>query len=391
VLLEFGVRLLYPQPIDYYNFTLIQADDTRDVALGSIKSTRNERPKGYGPYVPNLSMMFGGVEVVINSHGWRDSEYSFEKPDGVTRIMVVGDSVAFGYGIQFENIFTKVLERELNGQRPNIYQVVSLAGAAANTYLQKKMIKDNVPIYTPDLVILALNVNDIVPAELFKKPKGNGDFDVSRSISRSVLRLRKTLDETFRSHSHLYFVFRERMKAILRKFAISSPSMVPVAAFDIESDYGIAAWRDTSAALLEIASDLRQRKVRFVIAILPVEMQLSEEIADIYRREYGFVFADSLVAGRPQEIISQFALGHRIACIDLLPALRRDPEKRKFFRVYGGSIDWVHPNRLGHWIIAEELKKALRPSAASVWDTTEKTIRESLSPAKLMGTSGAAG
>lgn len=359
LLLEYSIRLFFPQPINYYNFTLIQADGGGHMVLGLDASGRRERPKGYGPYIPNLSAKFGGVGVTINSYGWRDTEYSLEKPEAVTRIMVVGDSVTFGYGVQLQEIFSKVLERELNLQGAGHYQVISLGGAASNTYAQKNVIKDNVPIYAPDLVILAFNLNDIVPAGVFKG-EGSGSSDVrSSSISRSILHLRKTLDRTFRSRSHLYFLFRERMKALLRQFAIASPAMVPLGAFDIESDYGVSAWRETSAALLDIASQLRKDKVKFLIMILPVEMQLSHQIADIYRREYGFVFADSLVNGKPQEIVADFARRHGIACVDLLPAFRKSPDEKKFFRIYGRSIDWNHPNPLGHKIIGEELKESL--------------------------------
>jgi lysophospholipase L1-like esterase len=328
------------------------------MVLGSDISAHRQRPKGYGPYVPNLSTKFGGVTVTINSRGWRDAEYSLEKPEGVIRILVVGDSVTFGYGVQLEEVFSKVLERELNQRGKAHYQVLSLGGAAGNTYFQKNVIRDNVPIYAPDLVILAFNLNDIVPPEVFEKGDSHPS-DVRSSVSRSMLRLRKTLDGMFRSRSHLYFLFRERMKAILRQFAIASPVMVPMGAFDIESDYGLSAWGNTSAALLEIARQLQRDKVKFLIAILPVEMQLSGQIAEIYRREYGFVFADSLVNGKPQEMIVNFAKQHGIACVDLLPAFREDPDEKKFFRIYGGAIDWNHPNPLGHKIIAEELTKAL--------------------------------
>jgi lysophospholipase L1-like esterase len=355
VLLEFSIRLFFLQPINYYNFTLIQADGGGHMVLGSSLSSRQQRPKGYGPYVPHLSTKFGAVAVTINSRGWRDAEYSLEKPQGATRLMVVGDSVVFGYGVEMEDMFPKVLERELNSQAQGHYEVISLGGAASHTHAQKNMIKDNVSVNKPDLVILAFNLNDILPAVTDNAPAP----DTRRFMAGSILRLRKRLDAAFRSNSHLYFMLRERIKIVLRKFAIASPTMLPLGAFDIESDYGIAAWRDTREALLEIAAHLKHEQIPFLLAILPVEMQMSPEVADLYRREYGFTFADSLVNGKPQEWIRDFAEQQGIAYVDLLTAFRRNPSEQKFFRVYGGSIDWNHPNRRGHKIIAEELKRAL--------------------------------
>jgi hypothetical protein len=218
-----------------------------------------------------------------------------------------------------------------------------------------------VATYDPDLVILVFNLNDILPKIFGRKTARSSDVDrpISQSISRTILDVRRMLDTGFRSRSHLYFILRERMKVLLRQFGIASPTMVPLAAFDMESNSGLAAWQDTSGALLEIADQLDRDKVKFLIAVLPVDMQLSPKIADIYRREYGFVFDDSLVNGMPQKIVADFARRHGIACVDLLPSFRKGPQEQKFFRIYGGSIDWNHPNRLGHKIIGEQLKTAV--------------------------------
>ena len=362
LLMELAIRLFSPQPLNHYNFTLIQLDGADEMVLGPKISAHRQKPKDFGPYIPNLSTNFAGVKVTINSRGWRDDEHSLEKPPGVTRIMVVGDSVVFGYGVQADEMFPKVLERGLNRQGPGRYQVVSLGGAGGNTYSQRRIIKDNVRLYDPDLVILAFNLNDILP-KIFGR--GNeSSAGIGLSIFKTAVRLRMTLDRAFRARSHLYFLVRERMKVVLRKFGIASPTVVPLAAFDIKSDSGIAALWDTREALMDIAAQLRKDRVPFLLAILPADMQVSPKIADLYRREYGFVFDDSLVAGTPQKIIANFARQHGIDCIDLLPSFRTDPEEKKFFRIYGASIDWNHPNRLGHKIIAAELEKLLSSSAA---------------------------
>ena len=353
--LEFSIRLFLPQPINFYNFSLIQADGGADLVLGRSVSDRGERLKGYGPYIPNLSTTFGSVPVTINSRGWRDSEHSLAKPANVFRILVVGDSVTFGYGVPLEAMFSRVLERKLNGEGPQRHEVLTLGGAASNTYSQKNMIKQNVLLYKPDLVILAFNLNDILPNIVDKKVESR---DSKHFIARNLVKFRKTLDAAFGSHSHLYFLVREKIKILLRKVEIAAPAMVPLGAFDIDSLYGSIAWRDTRQALLGIATQLKTDSVRFMLAILPVDMQISHEIADIYRREYGFVFADSLVNGKPQELIKTFADQHGIQSVDLLPSFR-EAKQQLFFRIYGGSIDWNHPNSKGHEIIGEELKKSL--------------------------------
>jgi lysophospholipase L1-like esterase len=362
-LLELLIRRFHPQPISSYNFTLIQVQGGGEMVLGHRVPTVAERPAGYGPYVPNLTTRFGGVPVTINSRGWRDTEHVLKKPANLQRIMVVGDSVTFGYGVELEDMFSKVLEREVNRNGPRRYQVMTFGGAGGNTNTQKKIIADNVPLYKPDLVILAFNLNDILPSRSKKQTRLS---ESSRdSLVRSMNRLRRKLDATFRGRSHLYFLLRERTKVLLRGFGIASPAMVPLPAFELESDYAASAWRDTSETLLEIAGALRKQKIPLLLVILPLDIQMSLEVAAMYRAQFGFRFSDSLIEGMPQRTIAAFARRHAIECMDLLPAFRRHSEENRFFRVHGGVVDWNHPNRTGHRIIGEELARALKSFAGS--------------------------
>src|SRR5260370_1025014 len=57
---------------------------------------------------------FIGVPVAINSLGLRGDEVSVPKPPRTIRIVAVGDSITFGYGIPVEDTYAKILERCLN-------------------------------------------------------------------------------------------------------------------------------------------------------------------------------------------------------------------------------------------------------------------------------------
>src|SRR5580658_425565 len=63
---------------------------------------------------PNSSAFLMGVPVSINSHGLRDREYSLQKPPGVYRIVMSGDSTTLGWGVPEDQTVAKILERRLN-------------------------------------------------------------------------------------------------------------------------------------------------------------------------------------------------------------------------------------------------------------------------------------
>ena len=49
-----------------------------------------------------------------NSRGYRDNEHALAKPPGVKRLLSLGDSFAWGAGIEFDDTYAQRLERQLS-------------------------------------------------------------------------------------------------------------------------------------------------------------------------------------------------------------------------------------------------------------------------------------
>src|ERR671931_300174 len=88
--LEGAVRMLVPQDLDFFNTEKIVRPATQSGArLELIPGAR--------------SASYIGVPVSINSVGLRDDhEVTIPKPPGLVRVLGVGDSVTFGYGVRLE-------------------------------------------------------------------------------------------------------------------------------------------------------------------------------------------------------------------------------------------------------------------------------------------------
>ena len=50
------------------------------------------------------------LPATTNSDGWRDAEFAAEPTPGKTRVVALGDSFTFGYGVDYGDRFTEVLE-----------------------------------------------------------------------------------------------------------------------------------------------------------------------------------------------------------------------------------------------------------------------------------------
>ncbi len=100
--------------------------------------------------------------IRINADGFRDYEFSTEKPEGVYRIVVLGDSITFGWLQRQEEIYPKLLEAKLNataapGRRFEVYNM-GVGGYHAGQELE--LLRAKALRYQPDLIIVGYCAND---------------------------------------------------------------------------------------------------------------------------------------------------------------------------------------------------------------------------------------
>ena len=98
-----------------------------------------------------------GVVVEINSDGLRDDEYSVERGDS-HRIIFLGDSLTFGWGVEKEFSFETILEREMSRRRPT--EILNLGTGNYNTQQEVHLFLEKGLKYEPDKVVLFYFIND---------------------------------------------------------------------------------------------------------------------------------------------------------------------------------------------------------------------------------------
>jgi hypothetical protein len=121
---------------------------------------------------PNVRGRFMGQPLLINSQGLRDYEYPRRKEPGTFRIVGVGDSSLFGWGVPLEDSGLKVLERRLNETSPaRKFEVVNFGVPGYNTAMESETFVKRCLEYAPDLVLLNFNTNDYDVPEFMRLPK----------------------------------------------------------------------------------------------------------------------------------------------------------------------------------------------------------------------------
>ena len=149
LLAELSVALFAPQQVRMAN-TPASFFLRYDPNLGWVNREGaegvDEPPKGVPP-----------VRVRINSQGGRGPEVAVPKPAGVRRIVFLGDSNTFGYGIREGERFSDLLSKGA----PAGTEIVNLGVFGYGTDQEAIHLERNALRFAPDMVVLAVSAGDL--------------------------------------------------------------------------------------------------------------------------------------------------------------------------------------------------------------------------------------
>jgi hypothetical protein len=103
------------------------------------------------------------VEYRVNAEGLRGPEVSVEKPQGVRRVALLGDSIAFGYWVADEDGLARQLESmldEVRGTGPRV-EVLNFGVPGYNLDQDIETLRSRALRFDPDVVVLAFCLNDL--------------------------------------------------------------------------------------------------------------------------------------------------------------------------------------------------------------------------------------
>jgi len=162
--------------------------------------------------IPNSEVIWEGYNVKlprnttikINSQGFRDKEYTVNKPENTVRILALGDSFTFGSGVENNETWTEILEEKLNSNLKRKYEVLNFAIPSYGTENEVELFKVKGIKYDPDIVIIGHTFDDIynftrmdeLEIEIATRYNNSKDQIVQIQISEECY---KRLDEEFKS------------------------------------------------------------------------------------------------------------------------------------------------------------------------------------------------
>jgi lysophospholipase L1-like esterase len=107
---------------------------------------------------PHAKATHDGISYATNNDGLRnDGDYALEKPPGVRRVIMLGDSFVFGWGLRLEHTMPRQLASVLDAAR---WEVLNFGIPAYNTANEVSLLEERALKYHPDVVVLMYHPND---------------------------------------------------------------------------------------------------------------------------------------------------------------------------------------------------------------------------------------
>ena len=286
-----------------------------------------------------------GEMATVNSRGYRGREHTSAKPAGRTRVLMLGDSIAYGAGVEDDATFSSLLE---SGGR---FDVVNLAVGGYGTDQELLRLEREGLAYRPDLVVLNFCLfsdftDNALPSALFdaRQPKPYFTWDGRALVLHDrhvrLSAVRRSV-QWLSDYSHLY----NRLRVLL---GMRRPPREP------------GVWADRIATVmtdLPTAAELTFRLIR----------RMADLSTAAGARFVVLIHPDDFAYHHRSKLLRKFSSTPLLEGITVVELGERYRERGLAFGDI--MIDAPgHLNRAGHKVAAEIIARVLSPPLPAGWD-----------------------
>lgn len=311
--------------------------------------------------------------VTINSLGLRGPERPYAKPDGVRRIMLLGDSFTEAVQVAEQESAVQRLESALNGRGRGRYEVLNAGVGGWGTGQQLVYLREEGYRYQPDLVVVMLYLgNDVFdnsyalqgrpknPHEPYFTFRDDGSFEPMEFRTRKPEDL-SPLVATLREHTLLWNVFETGVLVKLEeseddaelranRFNLNKMVIHATRSSGRQDD----AWQVTLTLLQRVRELGEERGFRTVVVVAPAAFQ-------VYSADWDALISDNKLEpddwspDLPNAVLAVNAERFGAPMLDLLPAMHdAAPSSERLYYPYD-----KHWTAAGHAVAAREIERFL--------------------------------
>ncbi len=322
------------------------------------------------------------LKIKINALGLRDRDHPYEKAEGTSRILVLGDSFPEALQVRLEDAFSEVLEATLNTGVTKQTEVINAGVSGFGTDNALLFFNHEGFKYSPDIVLLTFYVGNDVRNNWspLEEQDSGGPRKPFYDIGPEGLTLNRypfdrdagwsgPIKMFLARNSRVYAFSRDTWNRFgSRKFETGGNDDMHGTDARMPLDLPLFqreppkiwddAWQVTRAILRELKSEVTKRGGQLFVVTVPTAFQVHPEIW-----EDRFGANDSLrrvdwTLDSPNRHLSEICSEEQIPNLDLLPMMRNEVSNTGSLLYFFYDNHW---NEAGHQFAAMRVAEAISP------------------------------
>ena len=294
----------------------------------------------------------GGYPYSYNKWKMREIDFDADNLHNQFRILCLGDSITFGYGLPYDRVWPKMLQTKLSSKYKNqsIF-CINAGGISESTHDQVAFYHDTGWKFGSKIVIVGFCLNDIEPKDYERERLVSEGYKLTLWMeSRFALRisycftaLDLMLTDCYRKYIWPFFTGKNAF--YIKEYELNCFGITP---------NSTNAWHDTLEALNNLKILCSEHNAIPIVAAFPYQFQISND-----PRDNAYNINKKELKIDPFEKLALFCKEHNIMFINLknkfvekrIAMLRREMKWDNLF------IDYVHPNESGQELAASAIAK----------------------------------
>lgn len=237
--------------------------------IGQIVRILEQDPVLFWRQKANLSVIFQNTRVQTNSLGLRNRNFELKKDKNTLRIVCLGASPTFGWGVEAEDAYPYQLEKLLREKyKPQSQIEVINAGVIGYTSYQGSIfLKKEIVNFLPDVITVPFVINDVDKHRFYRSnDKSDKELGPKSEILVSI--------ENLLNKSNLFNVLRQiiihRKGVSVRYFAEGS--------YSEKRRISLEDYKSNLNAIIDMA---KKNNIKVLLIKMPVNLPLPQEIPEL--------------------------------------------------------------------------------------------------------------
>jgi lysophospholipase L1-like esterase len=283
---------------------------------------------------PNLKTIFFKEEIITDGLGLRNKIKLDSK--NKTRMVVLGASPSFGWGVPQSETYAKRIEKYFS----NKLEVINAAHIGHSSYQGLEFLKQNIEILKPDIISIPYVINDVDRFRFFEHSnKADHERMAPNSFAIQIVNYLNKFETT------------RLIRTVLKKLPLSYPTTSNKA----KNLTPRVPLKEYEKNLREFITLSKIHNFKIIFIKMPVNLplkypsKLSKKNIELKQIQSIKAARDSLEYNRSLEKI---ALTNLLPLVDIVSTFR---EYEGEYLFVDKKFDTIHPNSLGHSLISKAI------------------------------------